>query len=65
LLQVEVYFSGALGKDIAQQPQLLLDGAFDIAFVIPGYTPNQFPDNALMELPGQFRDMREGSFIYT
>jgi TRAP-type C4-dicarboxylate transport system substrate-binding protein len=65
LVQVEVYFSGASGKDIAQQPQLILDGAFDIAFVVPGYSPDQFPDNALMELPGQFHDMREGSLVYT
>jgi len=30
ILEIKVYFSGALGKDIAQQPQLVLDGAFDI-----------------------------------
>jgi TRAP-type C4-dicarboxylate transport system substrate-binding protein len=65
LVQTEVYFSGALGKDIAQQPQLVLDGTADIAFVVPGYTPDQFPDNALMELPGQFRGMRESTLVYT
>ncbi|HEY6834075.1 MAG TPA: TRAP transporter substrate-binding protein DctP [Pseudolabrys sp.] len=65
LVQIKVYFSGALGKDIAQQPQLLLDGAFDIAFIVPGYTPDQFPDNPIMELPGPFRDMRESTFVYT
>src|ERR1700754_942790 len=45
LVQVKIYFSGVPGKDTAQQPQLLLDGAFDIAFIVPGYTPNRFPDN--------------------
>ena len=27
LVEIKVYFRGALGKDIAQQPQLVLDGA--------------------------------------
>ncbi len=65
LVEIKVYFSGALGKDIAQQPQLVLDGAFDIAFVVPGYTPDKFPDNTAIELPGLFRDMRDGTLIYT
>lgn len=65
LIEIKVYFSGALGKDIAQQPQLVLDGAFDIAFVVPGYTPDQFPDNTVVELPGLFRDMRDGTLAYT
>jgi TRAP-type C4-dicarboxylate transport system substrate-binding protein len=65
LVDIKVYFSGTLGKDIAQQPQLVLDGAFDIAFVVPGYTPATFPDNTIIELPGLFRNMREGTLVYT
>lgn len=65
VVEIKVYFSGALGKDIAQQPQLVLDGAFDIAFVVPGYTPDQFPDNTVIELPGLFRDKRDGTLVYT
>jgi TRAP-type C4-dicarboxylate transport system substrate-binding protein len=65
LVEIKVYFSGALGKDIAQQPQLVLDGAFDMAFVVPGYTPDRFPDNTVIELPGLFRDLRDGTLIYT
>jgi TRAP-type C4-dicarboxylate transport system substrate-binding protein len=65
LVEINVSFSGALGKDIAQQPQLVLDGAFDLAFVVPGYTPDQFPDNTVIELPGLFRDMRDGTLVYT
>jgi TRAP-type transport system periplasmic protein len=65
LVEIKVYFSGALGKDIAQQPQLVLDGAFDMAFVVPGYTPDKFPDNTVIELPGLFRDMRDGTLVYT
>jgi TRAP-type C4-dicarboxylate transport system substrate-binding protein len=65
LVEIEINFSGTLGKDIAQQPQLVLDGAADIAFVVPGYTSALFPDNAIVELPGLFRDMREATHVYT
>jgi TRAP-type C4-dicarboxylate transport system substrate-binding protein len=61
LLQVGVYFNGALGKDIAQQPQLLLDGAFDIAFVIPGYTPNNFPTMRSWNCPVSFATCARGA----
>jgi len=65
LVKIEVSFSGVLGKDIAHQPQFVLDGTADIAFVAPGYTPDAFPDNTIVELPGLFRDMREATFTYT
>ena len=52
LLEIEVFFRGALGKAPTQQPQLVRDGVADIAFIVPGYTADQFPDNAVIELPG-------------
>jgi TRAP-type C4-dicarboxylate transport system substrate-binding protein len=64
-VRIEPYFSGALGKDPAQQAALARDGVADIAFVIPGYTPDVFPDTAVVELPGLFRDGREASLVYT
>jgi len=64
LLHIDVFFRGALGK-AAQQPQLVRDGVADIALVVPGYTADQFPDNAVIELPGLFRDQREASLTYT
>jgi TRAP-type C4-dicarboxylate transport system substrate-binding protein len=36
-----------------------------MAFVVPGYTPDQFPDNTVIELPGLFRDLRDGTLVYT
>jgi TRAP-type C4-dicarboxylate transport system substrate-binding protein len=65
LLAIDVYANGALGKAIAEQPQLVLDGTADIAFVVPGQTPYRFPDNELLEMPGLFRDAREGTLAYT
>ena len=64
-LRIDVAFSGALGKNPAEQLQLVLDGKADLAFVIPGYTPERFPDNAVMELPGLFGGVREATLVYT
>jgi TRAP-type C4-dicarboxylate transport system substrate-binding protein len=65
LLEIEVYFSGALGKTPGQQAQLVKDGVAELAYIIPGYTADQFPDNAAIELPGLFRDQREASLVFT
>ena len=65
LVEIEVYFSGLLGKLAAQQPQLVADGVADIAFIFPGYAPARFHDNTIVELPGLFQDMREASLVYT
>jgi TRAP-type C4-dicarboxylate transport system substrate-binding protein len=65
LLEIEVYFSGALGKDAALQPQLVADGVADMAFIFPGYGPQRFYDDAVLELPGLFRDTREASLVFT
>ena len=65
VLAIDVHFSGALGKDPTQQVHLILDGAADIAFVVPGYTPGRFQDNEVLELPGLFRDTREATVVFT
>ena len=43
---------------------MVLEGAADIAWVVPGQTPYRFPDNQVLELPGLFHDVREGTLIY-
>jgi TRAP-type C4-dicarboxylate transport system substrate-binding protein len=65
LLAVKVYPNGALGAALAEQPNMVLEGAADIAWVVPGQTPYRFPDNQLLELPGLFRDLREGTLAFT
>lgn len=65
IVQIDVFFGGALGKVPAQQPQLVRDGVADIAFIVPGYSADQFPDNAVIGLPGLFRDQQEASLAYT
>jgi TRAP-type C4-dicarboxylate transport system substrate-binding protein len=65
LLEIEIFFSGALEKQPALQPQLVADGGADLAFIFPGYTPERFYDNAVIELPGLYQDTREASLVYT
>jgi TRAP-type C4-dicarboxylate transport system substrate-binding protein len=65
LVQIDVSLSGILGKNPTQQLQLVLDGTADLAFVVPGYTPEHFPDNEVIELPGLFKNMREAALVYT
>ena len=65
LLEIKVYFSGALGKVQSELPQQVLDGTADIAFIVPGQNPEIFTDNAAIELPGLFRDVREATLTYT
>jgi TRAP-type C4-dicarboxylate transport system substrate-binding protein len=65
LLEIEIFFSGALEKQPALQPQLVADGGADLAFIFPGYTPERFYDNTVIELPGLFQDAREASLVYT
>ena len=65
LIHIDVAFSGALGRDPAKQLQLVLDGTADLAFIFPGYTPKQFPDTTVIELPGLFSGIREATLAYT
>jgi TRAP-type C4-dicarboxylate transport system substrate-binding protein len=65
LVEIEVYFGGALGKPVKIQPQLVLDGIADLALIVPGYSPEQFSDNDVMELPGLFATAREASIVFT
>ena len=65
LVDIRVYFNGTLGRSQAQQPQLVLDGGADMAFLVIGLTPYRFPDSALIELPGMFESAREGTLVYT
>lgn len=65
VLTIKAFPGGALGKAVAEQPQMVLDGVADIGWVIPGQTPYRFPDNQILEMPGMFRDLREGTLTYT
>jgi TRAP-type C4-dicarboxylate transport system substrate-binding protein len=61
----DLFPNGALGRNPGQQPQMLLDGVADVAWVIPSYSPGRFPDTEVFELPGMFKDLREASLVTT
>ena len=65
LIEIEVYFSGALGKLQAQQPYLVDDGVADIALVVVGQAPARFEDSAVIELPGLFHNATEATLTYS
>src|SRR5271170_8371158 len=59
----DLFPNGALGRNPGQQPQMLIDGVADVAWVIPSYSPGRFPDTEVLELPGMFRSLRESSLV--
>src|SRR6202453_3519560 len=61
----DLFPNGALGRNPGQQPQMVLDGVADVAWVVPSYSPGRFPDTEVLELPGIFKDLREGSLVST
>lgn len=63
-VKIEAYPNGALGKALPAQPQMVLDGVADIAFVNPALVPGRFPDDQVFELPGLVRNMKEGVALY-
>ncbi|MDX1374110.1 MAG: TRAP transporter substrate-binding protein [Burkholderiales bacterium] len=63
-LKATVYPGGSLGRSPAQQLQLVMDGVIDISFIVQSYTPGEFPDNSLMELPLLMDATREASLVH-
>ena len=65
IVEIKVYFSGAISGVQAQQPQLVADGTADMAIIVPGQSPDRFGDTSVMELPGIYRDSREAGLVFT
>lgn len=63
-VKIEAYPNGALGKSLPAQPQMVLDGVADIAFVNPALVPGRFPDDQVFELPGLVGNIKEGVQLY-
>jgi TRAP-type C4-dicarboxylate transport system substrate-binding protein len=45
------YWGGSLGRSPFKQYELVKNGVADITWVLPGYTPGQFPELQVFELP--------------
>jgi TRAP-type C4-dicarboxylate transport system substrate-binding protein len=64
-VKIEVHLSGSLGQYPTSQSQLLRDGLADIAYIVQPYERAQFPDSAVIELPGLYKDGREAALVYS
>jgi TRAP-type C4-dicarboxylate transport system substrate-binding protein len=65
LVEIELHPGGALGRGYAQQLQLVRSGVADLAWINPALTPEEFPDNGVLQLPGLFLDAQEASQVHT
>jgi TRAP-type C4-dicarboxylate transport system substrate-binding protein len=63
--EIEVHLSGSLGQYPTPQSQLLRDGTADIAFIVQPYERTEFPDSAVVELPGLYKDGRECTLVFS
>jgi TRAP-type C4-dicarboxylate transport system substrate-binding protein len=57
------YWGGSLGKSPGKQFELVRSGVLDIAWILPGYTPGQFPEMGLFELPFLFDTSLEAATV--
>ena len=60
-LKFQGYWGGSLGRNPFKQYDLMKDGIADVVYVLPNYTPGQFPDFSIFELPYLVRSGEEGS----
>jgi len=60
-LKFQPYWGGSLGRNPKKQYDMLKDGVADVVYVLPNYTPGQFPDFSIFELPYLVRSGEEGS----
>ena len=61
---VRLFAGGTLGRDPVQQFKLVRDRVADIAYVVMGYTPGEFPDSTIFELPFLVENSLEGSLAH-
>ena len=60
-VKIDPFPNGALGRNLPQQPQMVLDGIADIAFIVPSLSSGRFPDDTLFEIPGVISNLAEGT----
>jgi TRAP-type C4-dicarboxylate transport system substrate-binding protein len=62
-VDMQAFWGGALGPNPFDQFDLVRDGVVDVAWVLPGYTPGQFPQLQVTELPFTVASGEEGSVV--
>lgn len=62
-VKLQGFWGGSLGKDPFKQFELVKNGVADVAWVLPGYTPGQFPEMQVFELPALFENAVEAGVV--
>lgn len=62
-IKLQGFWGGTLGKDPFKQFELVKNGVADVAWVLPGYTPGQFPQMQVFELPALFENAVEAGVV--
>jgi TRAP-type C4-dicarboxylate transport system substrate-binding protein len=57
------FWGGALGPSPFEQYDLVRDGVIDVAWILPGYTPGQFSQLQVTELPFLVSSAEEASIV--
>ena len=65
VVRIDVYFSGAISPSQSAQPELVRSGKADLAAIVPGATPDTFPDTSAFAFPGLFASDEEASLVFT
>ena len=55
------FWGGSLGKSPFKQYEIVKNGVADMAWVLPGYTPGQFPEMQVIGLPFMLQNAKEAS----
>jgi TRAP-type C4-dicarboxylate transport system substrate-binding protein len=61
---IQLFAGGTLGRDPVQQFKLVRDKVVDLAYVVMEYTPGDFPDSTIFELPFLTENSLEGSIAH-
>lgn len=62
-VDMQGYWGGSLGRDPFAQYDLVANGVVDAAWILVGYTPGQFPELSITELPFVLRSAEEASVV--
>ncbi|MFM9967854.1 MAG: TRAP transporter substrate-binding protein [Burkholderiales bacterium] len=64
MASIRLFPGGTLGRDPVQQFKLVRDRVADLAYVVMDYTPGDFPDSNMFELPFVAENSVEGSVAH-
>lgn len=64
IIKIDVFTGGALGRNPLKDLKRVKDGVVDIAWIIQGYTPSVFLNDAVLEVPFLAENASEASLAF-